>query len=212
MNDRGTMDVYVVVNGLNNESIEEVSENILEIEKKTWDEKLGASLETIRHRLSIFPEGLWRLYHNKRLVSYMYFIRVDEKKKYYSWFDYCEGGTCNNYKQDGKLLFGVSIGSIEKHMGNYLFSVGMDQIIEGYYKGVENVCMCSRIPSLCKKYKNVNEVPELNLDSVILMDDHVVKMFIKKGCKPISFCKEGYSIDNESYGYSLTMGRKVNED
>ena len=43
MNDRGTMDLYVVVNGLNNESIEEVSENILEIEKKTWDESLRLS-------------------------------------------------------------------------------------------------------------------------------------------------------------------------
>ncbi len=54
-------------------------------------------------------------------------------------------GTCENFKNDGKLLFGVSIGFIEKHMGNYLFSMGMDKIIEGYYKNVEKVCMCSRI-------------------------------------------------------------------
>ena len=206
------MELYVMINGLKEEDVEEVSKQIQKIEEKTWNKDMGASLETIKHRLNIFPEGLWRLYHNQTLVSYMYFIRIDETKKYYSWFDYCDGGTCDNYKRDGKLLFGVSIGSIEKHMGNNVFSLGMDKIIDGFYKGVERVCMCSRLPSLSKTFKTIDEVPELSLDSPILMKDHVVKMFMKKGCMPIAFCKNGYDVDNESLGYSLTMGRKIYED
>ncbi len=202
---------YVLINGLDNQSVEDVSRQILGIEQQAWDNNMGASLDTIEHRLELFPEGLWRLYHNQTLVSYMYFIRIDESKKYYSWFDYCHGGSCNNYKEDGKLLFGVSIGSVEKHMGNYLFSLGMDKIIDGYYKGIENVCMCSRLPSLSKEFKTQEDVPVLNLDSPIIMADYVVKMFMKKGCKPIAFCKEGYDIDQESLGFSLTMGRAVNE-
>ena len=104
----------------------------------------------------------------------------------------------------------MSIGSIEKHMGNYLFSMGMDKIIEGYYKNVEKVCMCSRIPSLSRFFKRIEDVPCLELNDEILMRDHVVKMFLNKGCKPMELCKDGYYLDQESLGYSLTMGRLVN--
>ena len=107
-------------------------------------------------------------------------------------------------------VYGVSIGSIEKHMGNYLFSMGMDKIIEGYYKNVEKVCMCSRIPSLSRSFKRIEDVPCLELNDEILMRDHVVKMFLNKGCKPMELCKDGYYLDQESLGYSLTMGRLVN--
>lgn len=206
------MDFYVMVNGLNNEKIDYVSEQIQGIEKKAWNNNMGASIETIRHRLELFPEGLWRLYHNQVLVSYMYFIRIDDEKEYYSWFDYCAGGSCDNYIEDGKLLFGVSIGSIEKHMGNNLFSLGMDKILDGFYKGVENVCMCSRLPSLSRLYNTTEDLSFLTMDNPRLLSDHVVKMFMKKGCNPIALCKDGYDIDKESLGYSMTMGRKINEN
>lgn len=204
------MDSYILMNGLCNQSVDCVSKKIRNLEECAWKKELGASLELIKKRLNIFPNGLWRLYHNAKLVSYMYYIRIDERKKYYSWFDYCDNGTCENFKNDGKLLFGVSIGSIEKHMGNYLFSMGMDKIIEGYYKNVEKVCMCSRIPSLSRSFKRIEDVPCLELNDEILMRDHVVKMFLNKGCKPMELCKDGYYLDQESLGYSLTMGRLVN--
>lgn len=111
------MDSYILMNGLCNQSVDCVSKEIRNLEECAWKKELGASLELIKKRLNIFPNGLWRLYHNAKLVSYMYYIRIDERKKYYSWFDYCDNGTCENFKNDGKLLFGVSIGSIEKHMG-----------------------------------------------------------------------------------------------
>ncbi len=206
------MELFLMVNGLNGESVESVSRQIHEIEKKAWNSEMGASLKTISHRLQVFPEGLWRLYHGQILVSYMYFIRIDETQKYYSWFDYCAGGSCDNYKKDGKLLFGVSIGSIEKHMGNNLFSLGMDKIIDGYYKGVENVCMCSRLPSLSNLCKNIEDTSIIRIDNPDLLSDHVVKMFMKKGCNPIALCENGYDIDEESLGYSMTMGRQVNEN
>lgn len=107
------MDSYILMNGLCNQSVDCVSKEIRNLEECAWKKELGASLELIKKRLNIFPNGLWRLYHNAKLVSYMYYIRIDERKKYYSWFDYCDNGTCENFKNDGKLLFGVSIGSIE---------------------------------------------------------------------------------------------------
>ena len=80
------MDSYILMNGLCNQSVDCVSKEIRNLEECAWKKELGASLELIKKRLNIFPNGLWRLYHNAKLVSYMYYIRIDERKKYYSWF------------------------------------------------------------------------------------------------------------------------------
>lgn len=204
------MNEYTLVNGLGTQTIKGVCSGIERLERETWPVRLRASYEMIFNRLELFSDGLWRMFHNGVLVSYMYFIRIDESKEYYSWFDYSAGGTCNNFVSKGKLLFGITIGAREKGMGNLLFSMGMDLISNGYYKGVHTVKMCSRIPSLKEKFGSVDRVPKLALDSYALMGDHVVKMFMGKGCKPVQLCYEGYAIDEDSLGYSLTMEKRVN--
>ncbi|MCB6951020.1 MAG: hypothetical protein ACLR1W_08075 [Agathobacter rectalis] len=74
------MDSYILMNGLCNQSVDCVSKEIRNLEECAWKKELGASLELIKKRLNIFPNGLWRLYHNAKLVSYMYYIRIDERK------------------------------------------------------------------------------------------------------------------------------------
>jgi len=65
------MDSYILMNGLCNQSVDCVSKEIRNLEECAWKKELGASLELIKKRLNIFPNGLWRLYHNAKLVSYM---------------------------------------------------------------------------------------------------------------------------------------------
>lgn len=203
---------YFLINGLNNQSISEVSNEIYNLEKQAWKECMRASLDTISLRLNVFSVGLWRLYENNNLVSYMFFIRLNKSdvQNYYSWFDYCQNGSCTNHSDNGTILFGVSIGSNKEGMGTKIFNLGIEKILSGIYNDVSEICMCSRIPTLSKYYSNENEI-SIPLDDLILQNDPVVKMILSKGFQPLKLCREGFHVDNESLGYSLTMGRKIYE-
>ena len=55
------MDSYILMNGLCNQSVDCVSKEIRNLEECAWKKELGASLELIKKRLNIFPNGLWSL-------------------------------------------------------------------------------------------------------------------------------------------------------
>lgn len=203
----------LLINGLGNQTVSEAANEIYELEKEAWDESMRVSFERIAHRLNIFSGGMWRLYSNNRLVSYMFFIKLNalDVLNYNSWHDYCADGSCNNHTDSGTVLFGVSIGSIEKGMGTYIFNEGIDLILSGRYESITEIRMCSRIPTLSNQFKG-REIISLDLNNPVLLNDPVVKMILNKGFYPIHFCKDGFSVDKESLGYSLTMRRSINEN
>jgi hypothetical protein len=197
-----------VIQGLNGQNINDAVKDVWNIEKESWKPEMATNKDCIKKRLEIFSDGLWRLYSDKgNVTAYMYFIRLASEKvsKYYSWFDYTENGQCINHIDPGKILFAVSIGSISKGSGNYLFKKGMGNIDKGLcYKGIEKIYACSRIPTLHKYFTNNDEV-SIKLNDPLFQKDPVVEMLSSCGFKPYELCKNGFSVDQESLGFSLTM-------
>ncbi|NYB72804.1 hypothetical protein HZF24_01465 [Sedimentibacter hydroxybenzoicus DSM 7310] len=195
-----------VVQGLNNESLSKVMSDIESIEYQSWDSSMAATMEQFNKRLELFSDGLWRLIDdNNEVTAYMFFIRIKEEdaQKHYSWSDYSANGWCTNHDPNGDALFAVSIGSKKSTHGRYLFGNGIKSMEEGIYKNVKKIYACSRIPTLHNYFSNSDEVV-INVDDERLSTDPVVKMLYSCDFKPYKFCKEGFDVDSESLGYSLT--------
>ena len=202
-----------IIQGLNGENIDVVLPQLWGVETGSWDESMASSIPKIRNRLNLFPDGLWRFVSDKGKISaYMYFIRLNNNKvsNYKTWFDFSDDGWCNNHEEKGNILFAVTIGTLEKGHGKKMFSEGISQIKNGVYPGVEAVYACSRVPTLSQYYTEAAEVDISSLQDDKLLGDPIVKMLFDVGFKPYNFCKEGFYVDKESLGFSLTMRLDIN--
>lgn len=197
-----------IVQGVSEEDKNHVLNQLMELEQKIWDKSMAASIEQVRNRLTIFSDGLWRLYDEGYLKAYMFFYPISKMKAvmYNTWEDFTNEGYCNNFDPHGEILFGTTICSDGKKYGNLLFASGVSYMKNQMYVSVEEVWACSRIPSLA--LKNIAE-KDITIEAEELYTDGVVKMLLNQGFKPFSLNKDGYKIDKESLGYSLTMVLKV---
>jgi hypothetical protein len=197
-----------IIQGISEENRTHVLNQLMVLEQKIWDKSMAASIEQVRNRLTIFSDGLWRLYDEGNLKAYMFFYPISKvkAKTYNTWEDFTSEGYCSNFDPLGKILFGTTICSDGKRYGSLLFASGVSYMKNQMYENVEEVWACSRIPSLA--LKNIFE-KDITIDEKELYTDGVVKMLLNQGFKPFSLNKDGYKIDKESLGYSLTMVLKV---
>lgn len=192
-----------IINGIKNDNINDVVDEVYELEQKAWDISMAATKEKITKRLELFPEGLWRIYHNSKLCAYLFFLKVDLSiiSKYNTWNEFSANGTCATYSKNGDALFGVTICSVEKGKGKELFKYVVHQITNGYY-GVKKIFLCSRIPLLSKVFDRKERISAEDLDIELIRRDKVVHMVLCEGFRIEQITADGYEIDEESYGYS----------
>ncbi|MCL1935507.1 MAG: hypothetical protein FWF57_03910 [Defluviitaleaceae bacterium] len=116
-----------IISGIEIGDLEKVTNEVYSLEIECWDNKMAASYDTIKSRLDLFSDGLWRLYDDGKLQSYMYFFRINKlyTNSYKTWDDYTANGICSNFDESGEVLFGVSIGSRGSKYGERLFSYGV---------------------------------------------------------------------------------------
>ena len=169
----------LLIQGLNGQSVKDVVSEVYELERASWDKSMRTSNDNLSNRLHIFSDGLWRLYWNLSLVSYMFFIRLNKENVngYETWSDYCADGTCNNHTKEGDVLFGVSIGSIKRNMGNKIFDMGINKISEGVYEEIKKIHICGRIPTLSLNFLDAAAVSSLDLESLgysLIMEKNIL--------------------------------------
>lgn len=199
-----------IKNGIKNENLNDVVDELYELERKAWNISMAATKENIIKRLELFPEGLWRIYHDNKLCAYLFFLKVDESiiNEYNTWNEYSANGTCATYSKSGNALFGVTICSIERGKGKELFKYVIHQITNGYY-GVKKIFLCSRIPLLSKVFESKEKILVEELDMELIKKDKVVNMVLCEGFRIEQIKAGGYEIDEESYGFSAFAVKDV---
>ncbi|WP_448820307.1 hypothetical protein [Cetobacterium sp.] len=180
---------------------EEQLMQILEVEKASWDTDLEATLDLIKERYKIHPKGYWVTVENQKIVSFIYFMRLNEKdiEKKQGWDEITSQGTCREHNEEGDVLFGVTLSSNKANAGNFLIKETLKMIDQGFYIGVKKIYACCRIPTLKEK-------KDLTIEK-----DPTVKLFKQHNFEIVKLEKNGYKKDVSSLGYSLLMSRNVYE-